>query len=750
MIITDEIADVVFRNEENGYSVVRLAGCGLTAVGCFHYVAVGSEFKLTGEYVNNAKYGKQFSVSAYELVPPEHPRKIQAFIGSGLLEGVGPVTAKNIVKSFGRDTLLIMEHNPHELIAVKGISLKKAKSIGEKFANIKQMQAAVMFLQKFEISVNMAVKIFNNYKDKTIQIVQSNPYSLIESIDGIGFITADKMAKELGVDYAGTFRVRAGIVYNLKQSAEQDGNTWLPMDKMRLDVCRLLKIKMEQLEPVFDSVIRELCLDKYLTAVPNGVMLTKFFIAERAVASRLCLLNSDTEKNGGSDLDKLLANYQKINKIQLHEKQIEAIKIACSAGASVITGGPGTGKTTIIKAVLYINQAEGKTTQMLAPTGRAAKRMEEATGHPASTIHRALDIDYKGGGRGVFTYDNEDNVLRADVVIVDEFSMCDVMLTSQMLKKVLRGTRVVFVGDIDQLPSVGAGSVLSEVIESDTVPVVRLTEIYRQTEQSHIVLNAHAINRGEMPSLTNKSDDFFFERCESVTDIKQKIVQLVTTRIPKYLDIPSAKIQVLAPMKAGEAGMNSLNIALQEALNPAAPGMRAEYEYGQTTFREGDRVMQTINNYQQEWTKPLDDGSAESGSGVYNGDIGIITTINRQSGEIAVELEDGRTTTYTRADLANLVLSYAITVHKSQGCEFDVVVIPVTSGAYMILTRNLLYTAVTRAKRMVMLVGDPANLEKMVKNTYTKKRFSMLKEFLVEMKEKTESMFEFSGSEEGE
>lgn len=740
MIITDEIADIVYRNEENGYSVVRLTQSGLTAVGCFHYVAVGSEFKLTGEYINNAKYGKQFSVSSYELVPPEHPRKIQAFIGSGLLEGVGPVTAKNIVKTFGRDTLLIMEHNPTELIAVKGISLKKAKSIGEKFANIKQMQAAIMYLQKFEISVNMAVKIFNHYKDKTIQVVQTNPYALIETIDGIGFKTADKMSKELGVDYAGTFRVRAGIVYTLKESSEQDGNTYLPTDKLRLGVCKLLLIKMEQLEPVFDSVLRELCLDKYLTAVADGVMLTKFFIAERSIATRLCMLNSETIESGKDDLDKLLKSYQKINKIQLHEKQVDAIKTACTAGACVITGGPGTGKTTIVKAILHINQAEGKTTQLLAPTGRAAKRMEETTGHAASTIHRALDIDYKGG-RGVFTYDDEDNVLRADVVIVDEVSMCDVMLTSQMLKKVLRGTRVVFVGDIDQLPSVGAGSVLCDVIESATVPVVRLTEIYRQTEQSHIVLNAHAINKGEMPALTNKSDDFFFERCESVGEIKQKIVQLVTTRIPKYLDIPSAKIQVLCPMKAGEAGMNSLNTSLQEALNPASPGVRSEYEYGQITFREGDRVMQTINNYQQEWVKPLVDGGAENGSGVYNGDIGIITTINRQSGEVVVELEDGRVTTYTRTDLANLVLSYAITVHKSQGCEFDVVVIPVTSGAYMILTRNLLYTAVTRAKRMVMLVGSAENLKKMVENTYTKKRFSMLKQFLVEMKEKAEFMF---------
>ena len=757
MQISDEVADIVYRNEENGYSVLRLAAANVTAVGYFPFVSVGQEFFLTGEYVNNAKYGKQFKVEAYEAIAPNSPSRIKQFIGSWLLEGVGPVTAANIVKTFGKDTLAIMEHRPEELTVVKGISLKKARAIGERWGEIKQMQHALAFLQKFDISLNMALRVYNHYKDATVAKVQQNPYRLIETIDGIGFLTADKMAKALGIDYAGRFRVRAGVVYTLKQSAEADGNTFLPMDKLFMGVCRLLKIKAEQLKPICDDVVRELCIDKYLTAVEGGVMLTGFYNAERAIATRLNMLNTDTEQGtvySDQSLDKLLDHYEELHNIKLHETQREAVITACTSGACVITGGPGTGKTTIVRAILYVNEAQGLKTQLLAPTGRAAKRLEETCGVEARTIHRALDIDYRGG-KGVFTYDYEDNAIRADVVIVDEVSMCDVVLTSQLLKKVLRGTRVIFVGDVDQLPSVGAGSVLCDVIESAVLRVVRLTEIYRQTERSRIVVSAHAINRGEMPDLTNKSSDFFFENAVSPADIKAKVVKLVTERLPKYLAsqagaslVPkekssalgmAQKIQVLCPMKLGEAGMNSLNLALQEALNPR-DSMKPEYEYGQTVFRLGDRVMQTLNNYNQEWVK-----GGEAGAGVYNGDIGTIIEVNRASGEVTVALEDGRMTTYTRADLANVVLSYAITVHKSQGCEFDVVVIPVTSGAYMILTRNLLYTAVTRARRIVMLVGSAENIRKMVENTYTKRRHTMLKQFLRDMKDKVEGAFKIEG-----
>jgi exodeoxyribonuclease V alpha subunit len=484
-------------------------------------------------------------------------------------------------------------------------------------------------------------------------------------------------------------------------------------------------------------------------------MLTKFFNAEKIIAQKINLLKSAAGGGAAADTDGLIAHYEKLNNISLHENQKNAIRTAITSGFCVITGGPGTGKTTIIKAILFINRANKKTTQLLAPTGRAAKRICETTGADAQTIHRCLDIDYKGaagragrngvrstgsngtggnitdggstdengaGGNG-FTFNNPDNYIKTDFVLVDEVSMCDAILTGQLLQKIMAGTHTVFVGDTDQLPSVGAGNVLADIIDSGVVPVVRLTEIYRQSEKSTIAINARRINCGEIPVLDNKSSDFFFEYAETPEQIRDKVVSLATARLPQYLGADS-NIQVLSPLKLGSAGVNNLNLVLQSVLNPEGAG-RAQYSYGDITFRTGDRVMHTVNNYKQEWNR-----AGESGKGVFNGDIGVIRSINQDDGEVVVGLEDGRETVYLRSDLSSLTLSYAITVHKSQGCEFDAVIIPVTGGAYMIMTRNLLYTAVTRAKRLVVLVGKAENIQKMAENTYTKKRHSALKQFL--------------------
>jgi len=715
MTLTDEIIDILYRNEENGYSVVRLKNSNSIATGVFVYTTIGQELAMSGEWVNNAKYGKQFKVGSYEVLPPNTPKKIAQFLGSGLIYGVGPATADKIVKHFGNKSLEIISEHPHELSVISGISDKKAKKIGEDYAEVKQLQAIVLFLQKFDLSINMCLKIHKYYGNNAIEKINQNPYQLIETISGIGFITADKMARDLGIDYKGTFRVRAGAVYCLIQSAEQDGHTYLPREKLLLEACKLLRIKMEELVPVFDNVIYDLLLDKYLTKVSDGYMLTRYFVDEKAIAARVSVLS---EWNGDQILEseKLLRHYQEINNIVLHELQINAIKSAINRGICIITGGPGTGKTTIIRAILYLNNAAGLRTVLLAPTGRAAKRLEETTGESASTIHRAL-IDKDGTG--------DTQLATADVVVIDEFSMCDVPLAATLLKELSPHTRVVIVGDIDQLPSVGPGRVLADLIESEVVDVIKLSEVYRQDEQSQIVVSAHRINKGEMPDLTNKSRDFFFEACSGPVEIKQKVVALVTSRVPGYLGVATNRIQVLCPMKAGEAGMNAMNLSLQESINPPSSD-KSELEYGQTVFRLCDRVMNVKNNYQQEWRNP----NGVLGKGIFNGDIGTITEIRRASGEVVVELEDGRVTTYTRSDLNNLVLSYAITVHKSQGSEFDVAVIPVTSGAYMILTRNLLYTAVTRAKKMVVLVGSASNVEKMVNNTFTKKRHTMLKELI--------------------
>jgi len=735
--ITDVVENIIFRNDENGYSVVSLEQSKDTAVGYFPYISAGQECDFDGEYINSAKYGKQFKVTSYELRAPTTPKKIEQFIGSGLIEGIGAVTAKRIVDTFGADTLAVLEHRPEELAVVKGISVRKAEIMGQCFAEVKGMQKSVSFLQRFDISLNLGIKIHNHYKDETIAKVQQNPYQLIEKIDGVGFLTADKMAKELGISYAGKFRIRAGIVYVLKQASEVEGHTCMPIDKLFAATLRLLLIKAETLRPNFDDVVRDLCMDKFLTRIDDTVCLTKFYNAEKGIADKLNFLSCQTPRGNG-DAKALLDNYEKINKIKLHELQRRAVIDAVSNGVTVITGGPGTGKTTIIKAILFINQARSQKTQLLAPTGRAAKRLEETTGMSASTIHRALDIDYKNypgaNGHKAWTYDDPENVIKADVVIVDEVSMCDATLTNQLLQKVLSSTRVVLVGDIDQLASVGAGAVLDDIINSGTIPVVRLTEIYRQDSLSNIVVSAHAINRGEMPNLDNKSRDFFFENANSGAEIKDKVIALVTKRLPTYLK-NNAYVQVLCPMKAGEAGMISLNLALQSAINPPDDD-KPEYQYGENVYRLGDRVMQTANNYSQEWTK-----GTEAGSGVFNGDIGVVVEVNRQNGEVRVRFEDDRESVYTRGDLASLAISYAITVHKSQGCEFDAVVVPVTSGAYMVLTRNLLYTAVTRAKTLVMLVGSRENIKKMVDNTYTKQRYTMLKFLLIKGKVAAASLF---------
>jgi exodeoxyribonuclease V alpha subunit len=708
------------------------------------FVAVGGEYKFYGRFINHAKHGEQFEIAKYELLPPDNEQKIAAFIGGGLIFGVGPATAKKIVRKFGQETLNILSSAPEKLSAIRGISPGKAKAIGDGYREISAMQEVVMYFCKFEISLNMAIKIYKQYGSAAVAAVSKNPYSLIETVDGIGFLTADKMAKTLGVSHNSAFRVRAGVVYTLAQSAEADGNTYLPLPLLSKSVCRLLQIKTEQLVPLINGIINELCLDRVVVPVDidgvSGIMLTKFFNAEKIIAQKINLLKGAEEGSaraengadgcgrecghGGGEFafDGLLAHYQKLHNITLHEKQKDAIKTAITTGFSVITGGPGTGKTTIINAILFINRANGKITQLLAPTGRAAKRIYETTGADAQTIHRALDIDYKGTGGGGFN--NPDNYIKHDFVVVDEVSMCDAVLTGKLLRKIMVGTHVVFVGDIDQLPSVGAGNVLADIIDSGVVPVVRLTEIYRQNDKSTIAVNAHRINCGAVPLLDNKSSDFFFEYAETPERIRDKVRSLATVRLPQYLGQDNSNIQVLSPMKLGAAGVNNLNLVLQEALNPESAD-KAQYCYGDATFRVGDRVMHTVNNYRQEWVR-----NGENGKGVFNGDIGVIRTINKDDGEITVELEDGRETVYLRPELSALTLSYAITVHKSQGCEFDAVIVPVASGAYMIMTRNLLYTAVTRAKRLVVLVGRAENIQKMVENTYTKKRHSALKQFL--------------------
>ena len=743
MLISGKIESIVFRNEENGYSVVKISSHGevLTCVGKFPSVNVGERAEVEGTLVKNNKYGEQISVSSVNILPPDDIEGIKKYLSSGLIRGIGIVTANNIVNYFGKDTLEVIEFSPLKLAEVRGISKDKAVKISAEYQQNRQNQKTIMFLQNYDISTNMAIKICKTYFDKTEEILKTNPYKLVEDIDGIGFLSADKIAQKLGIAQDSPFRFRAGILYALKQNSEKNGNTYIKKDDLVQEVYILLKVT-DDYNTKIDDILRELsieCVIKEFVQDDNQcVMLTKMYFMEQSIAQKILILKNDYFGKQ-LDLSGDIAEYELKNNIKLHSKQALAVETAVNNGISVITGGPGTGKTTIIKCVLKCFKKQNKKCILLAPTGRAAKRLSESTGEDASTIHRALDLDFKNGGGAFFTK-NESNPLTQDVVIVDEVSMVDSQLMFNLLKAIKRNAQVILVGDKDQLPSVGAGNVLGDILQSGVVPIVELTEIYRQDSKSYIITNAHLINNGKMPILDNTSKDFFFENKTDATEMLHTCVSLVTIRLPHFLKIDAGKIQVLAPIKAGACGVDNLNKELQKMINPSKPYCN-EIVTEHVIFRTGDKVMQTVNNYEQTWTRVSEDGIIEYGQGVFNGDSGIIEDISTKTGEVVVMFEDGRKAIYAREDIFELMLSYAITIHKSQGSEFDVVVIPVISGASAILTRNLLYTAVTRAKKMVVLVGSKQNIARMVHNNYTIKRYSILKQFLLDEQQKIDELF---------
>lgn len=732
MILCGEIEDIIYRNEENSYTVVGLNCNGeyLTAVGRFPSVISGQRVQLEGNVVKNNKYGEQFAVSNVRVLPPNSCDGIKKYLGSGLIKGVGPITACAIVDTFKESTLEVIEFNPAALSQVKGVSKQKAMQIAEAFMDIKKMQSAVMFLQSYNISTNMAVKIYKIYQDKTEEILNTNPYKLVEDVDGIGFLTADKIAQKLGIAPDSEFRVRAGMLHLLKENSEKSGNTYILKQTLVSSVMTLLKI--EECEELIEKTLLKLEFEyqikQFLKAEEQCVMLTKYYNVEKYIANKLLALQNNYNNNE-LDVSGEISDYEKMNRISLHANQKRAVHVAVNSGISVITGGPGTGKTTIVKCVLHCFNLQRKDVLLLAPTGRAAKRLSESTGREAKTIHRALDLDFKNGDGAFFTK-NESDPLKQDVIIVDEVSMVDAMLMNSLLRAIKPRAQLILVGDKDQLPSVGAGNVLADILGSEKINTVQLTEIYRQSNDSYIITNAHLINNGKMPILDNSSKDFFFENKQEQEEILYTCVNLVTMRLPRFTKQDASKIQVLAPLKAGVCGVDNLNKELQRVINPSKPGT-TEIILESTTYRVGDKVMQTVNNYEQEWQKMDSDGLIDKGVGVFNGDIGTISEINPQTGEITVIFEDGRKTVYPRTEIYQLVLSYAITIHKSQGSEFDIVVMPVLAGASMILTKNLLYTAITRAKKMVVLVGTKYNIKRMVENNYTVKRYSMLKEFLI-------------------
>ena len=732
MKITANVENTIFRNTENGYTVLNLSynKKKITAVGTIPEVFEGQTLELDGEFIVNKKFGEQFKIDEAKVVEPTTLPAIEKYLASGLIYGIGPVTAKKIVDEFGEDTLTILEFNPIKLAKIRGISKQKAIEISNAYNDMKEMQNVIMFLQSHYISTNMAIKIFNIYKEKTIEVVKNNPYQLVEDVDGIGFATADKIAVKVGIDLYGENRIKAGLVYTLKTASEKEGHTYMPQNEVVSNCLEILNFS-ETDRPLVNKCLDYLQIEGMVKNFnyhgEDITVLTKFYFQEKYIARKLYKLSFNQFDDKFDFLDNINF-YQRLHKIQLNGEQTDAVLASMNKGASIITGGPGTGKTTIVRCILEMLKQQNKKVLLCAPTGRAAKRLSETSGMEAKTIHRALEMN-PTDGEGIF-HRNENNPLDADVVIIDEMSMVDAGLFYHLLKALRSTTRVIMVGDKDQLPSVGAGNVLRDLIESKVVHTTYLINIYRQGEDSLIITNAHLINNGKMPIIDNTSKDFFYENGKDTVENSETIVDLVTTRLPKYFGYKPSEIQVLAPMKAGPCGIDNLNKRLQMTINPYFNGMEINNDF--VKYHVGDKVMQITNNYEMQYVKYEENGMYQEGTGVFNGDIGYITRIEPETFEVTITFDDGKICKYPKTDLHQITLAYAITIHKSQGSEFDCVVIPLVPGAPIIVTRNLLYTAITRAKKAVVLVGSKQLLARMIHNNYTAKRYTLLKDFIKE------------------
>ena len=728
MEIIEAFADeTVFRNEENGYTVlvVKAGKSRVSAVGIMPPIAVGEKLRITGDWTEHPVYGRQIKVQSIEIEKPTTLSGIEKYLSSGMIRGIGPATAKLLIRAFGEETLDVLYSQPEKLLDVPGIGQKRAQMIQESYAEQAQQREAMVFLQSYGVTPALAVKIYKRYGENVRQVITRNPYRLVEDVEGIGFKTADRIAASLGIEQSSEYRLSAGVKYTLSEATAGAGHCYLSRPELALAARRLLGSDADTIDRTIDSLILSHDISAQILPCDSGEEVVALYLpstyrAESEVARRLREMIDAMPDSMASDLTAQIDELERIEGLAFHSQQRQAIETAVTHGMTVITGGPGTGKTTIIKCIIKLLSVHGDVA-LAAPTGRAAKRMSEACGMEAKTLHRLLEY---GGEEGDFAR-SEDNPLEIDTLIIDEMSMVDIFLMRSLLRALVPGTRLIMVGDADQLPSVGAGNVLRDILDSGVIPSVRLTEIFRQDEKSMIVYNAHRINRGESPRLNAKGSDFFFERALSPSDAAKRIVALCSTRLPGFLGLdPVRQMQVLSPTKKGECGVWMLNQLLQAEFNPPSPD-KHERVRGDTTFREGDKVMQTRNNYQLKWKK---DGAIgiEDGQGVFNGDIGFVTFIDPQEHVMEVQFDDERTATYEGGDVDDLELAYCISVHKSQGSEFPVVVMPAVGGPPMLLTRNLFYTAVTRARRMVMIVGRENAIEQMIANVNTRRRYSAL------------------------
>ncbi len=730
--VTGYIDHIIFRNEDNGYTVMVLKGVKdedeLTCVGTFPVITQGASIEAEGSFIQHPVYGKQFQAVRLTEKMPEDAMAMERYLGSGAIKGIGAALAGRIVRHFGSDTLRIVEEEPERLAEIKGISEKKAHEIAIQIAEKSEMRKVMMFLQKYGISLNLGAKIYQKYGDSVYSVLQENPYRLADDISGVGFKIADEIAYRIGIHTDSDYRIKSGLSYTLLQ-AGGEGHVYLPKEELFKRAEQLLGVDASYMEKHLVDLSME---RKIIQKEEKGQVLvypSQYYYLELNTARMLRELDIDCPEDE-ERVERRISQIQKETGTVLDEMQEKAVKEAAGHGLLVLTGGPGTGKTTTINAIIRFFESEGAELRLAAPTGRAAKRMTEATGYEAQTIHRMLELtgmpEDDREGQPVHFERNAENPLEADVIIIDEMSMVDIHLMHSLLMAVTAGTRLILVGDENQLPSVGPGNVLRDIIRSGQFPVVELKKIFRQASESDIVVNAHKINRGEQVEINNKSRDFFFLKRYDADIIIRVVIALIQEKLPKYVEAKPFEIQVLTPMRKGLLGVERLNQILQRYLNPPDPSKK-EKEIGQGLFREGDKVMQIRNNYQLEWEVRGRYGiPVDKGVGVFNGDTGIIRMINEFAELAEVEFEDGRYAQYTFKQLDELELAYAVTIHKSQGSEYPAVIIPILSGPRMLMNRNLLYTAVTRARKCVTVVGSEETFREMINNEKQQRRYSSL------------------------
>jgi len=730
------VEKVVYRNTENGYTVVNISveGDDVVCTGYFSDITEGDQIIAEGSFVEHKQYGIQFTVTSYEIKEPETSVAMEKYLGSGIIKGIGPALSAKIVKKFGDETFNIIEREPERLAEIKGITEKKAIEIGTQFEEKKEFRNAMIFLNQHGVSNALAMKIYKEYGIKVMKIVRENPYRLADDIAGVGFKTADEIALRMGFSPESAMRMKAGISFALSMAAS-NGHTYLLYEDLYEESKRLLGIS----EAEFENDIYELTIERKIVLKEvkgeRRVYNNNLYYMELTVARKLLDLNAKSENNY-KVMEAKVREVEAKTGIKLGDLQRKAVYEAVESGLVIITGGPGTGKTTTINAIIKLFEMQNMEILLAAPTGRAAKRMTETTGMEAQTIHRLLELNGNPEEGGSMRFErNELNPLEADVIIIDEMSMVDIYLMYSLLKAVTVGTRLILVGDVNQLPSVGPGKVLKDIISSEKFNVVRLSEIFRQAAESDIITNAHKINAGQSIRLDNKSKDFFMLSMNSSLQIQRALVSLIAEKLPPYVDATKYDIQVLTPSRKGELGVENLNKILQLYINPPSADKR-ERQWGEVIFRENDKVMQIKNDYQIEWKIVTPKGlTIKEGSGVFNGDCGIIREINEFAGTVTVEFDEGKLVEYTGATLEELELAYAITIHKSQGSEYPAVIIPLLNAPKPLLNRNLLYTAVTRARKCVTIVGSENSVNEMIQNESEMRRNSGLVDSIIEMEE---------------